>query len=128
MTIDGLDGATADVLARYGFDRTQFESLRARVASGELSSASNVVAGPIEPPYDGDVVSLPEPGSREWEVAREAGARALQEGRLAQVVLAGGMATRFGGVVNWQGGAFSPGSSERRRGSRASSASTSRSP
>ena len=31
--------------------------------------------------------------------AREAGVEALRAGRVAQVVLAGGMATRFGGVV-----------------------------
>ncbi len=42
---------------------------------------------------------LPEPGSDAWAEARAAGIDALGGGRAAQVVLAGGMATRFGGVV-----------------------------
>ena len=42
---------------------------------------------------------LPEPGSDAWRAARDAGVEALAAGRVAQVVLAGGMATRFGGVV-----------------------------
>ena len=97
--IDNLDAETEETLARYGFDREQFESLRARVASGDLSRASNVVAGRVEPPYEGDLVRLPESGSGEWEAAREAGVKALRAGQVGQIVLAGGMATRFGGVV-----------------------------
>ena len=99
MTLDDLDVATRAVLARYGFDREQFEQLRARVAAGDLSPSSNVVDGAVEAPHDGDVVRLPEPGSAAWVDAREAGVQTLAAGEVAQVVLAGGMATRFGGVV-----------------------------
>jgi UTP--glucose-1-phosphate uridylyltransferase len=53
----------------------------------------------VEPPRREDVVRLPDPGSAEWAAARQAGVDALTHGRVAQVVLAGGMATRFGGVV-----------------------------
>jgi UTP--glucose-1-phosphate uridylyltransferase len=99
MTLDELDPATRSVLERFGLDAELFETLRARVASGELSAASNVARGIVEPPREGDVTRLPEPGSAAWDEAREAGLDALRAGRIAQVVLAGGMATRFGGVV-----------------------------
>ena len=99
MILDGLDPETRGVLERFGFDPERFETLRGKVASGELSPASNVVRGVIEPPRASDVTRLAEPGSDGSTAAREAGIEALREGRVAQVVLAGGMATRFGGVV-----------------------------
>jgi UTP--glucose-1-phosphate uridylyltransferase len=99
VTLARLDAATEQLLGRYGFDRELFEALRARVVAGELSPASNVVGGGVEPPSDQDVRRLPEHGGAAWSEAREAGMRALEDGRVAQVVLAGGMATRFGGLV-----------------------------
>ena len=99
MILDEVDAGTRGVLERYRFDADAFELLRARVAAGELTAASNVVRGAVEPPRDDDVVPLPEPGSDGWREARAAGTELLREGRVAQVVLAGGMATRFGGVV-----------------------------
>jgi UTP--glucose-1-phosphate uridylyltransferase len=95
----GVDGQTAEVLERFGFDEPLFESLRARVAAGELSPESNVVRGAIEPPTAQDVTPLPAPGDVTYDRARAAGLDALARGEVAQVVLAGGMATRFGGVV-----------------------------
>jgi UTP--glucose-1-phosphate uridylyltransferase len=99
MTFDDVDAETRAVLERFGLAAEAFERLRAMVASGELSPASNVVHGTVEPPRGDDVTALPEPGSEGWEAARSAGVEALAAGRIAQVVLAGGMATRFGGVV-----------------------------
>ena len=99
MILDQVDRETRDVLERFGFDADRFETLRVRVASGELSPASNVASGRVEPPADDDVTRLPDPGSDGWAEARQAGVAALESGRIAQVVLAGGMATRFGGVV-----------------------------
>jgi UTP--glucose-1-phosphate uridylyltransferase len=99
MILDQVDRETRDVLERFGFDPDRFETLRVRVASGELSPASNVASGRVEPPADDDVTRLPDPGSDGWAEARQAGVAALESGRIAQVVLAGGMATRFGGVV-----------------------------
>ena len=94
-----LDEATNDLLERFGFDGPRFEELRARVAKGRLSAESNVVDGVVEPPDDDDIGSVPTDGSMQWQVARTAGLEAIATGRVAQVVLAGGMATRFGGVV-----------------------------
>jgi UTP--glucose-1-phosphate uridylyltransferase len=67
------------------------------VADGSLSEASNAVAGRVEAPRPGEVASLPERGADRDE--RAAGLDALRAGELAIVVLTGGMATRFGGVV-----------------------------
>jgi UTP--glucose-1-phosphate uridylyltransferase len=97
--IEGVDPATADVLERFGFDEPLFEQLRARVATGELSPESNLIPGEIGPPRDEDVVRLPSEGDERYEELRSAGLEALRRGEVAQVVLAGGMATRFGGVV-----------------------------
>ncbi|HKC77270.1 MAG TPA: hypothetical protein VKB70_02675, partial [Gaiellaceae bacterium] len=79
MTVD-------EILERYGFDEQQFEELRARVASGELSKESNVVRGELEPLHDDELAHLPEEAEPDF-----AG--------VAVAVLNGGMATRFGGEV-----------------------------
>ena len=94
-----VDRETAAVLERFGFDEALFESLRARVTAGELSSESNLIRGSIEPPDEGDLTRLPAPGDARYDDVRQTGLDALRRGEVAQVVLAGGMATRFGGVV-----------------------------
>ena len=94
-----VDRETEVVLERFGFDEPQFQVLRARVASGELSPETNVIRGSVEPPRPGDITRLPAPGEADYDATREAGLDALRRGEVAQVVLAGGMATRFGGVV-----------------------------
>jgi UTP--glucose-1-phosphate uridylyltransferase len=94
-----VDAELRSLLDRFGFDDELFESLRRRVEGGELSAASNVVAGVLEPPAPGDVTALPECGEPAHEEALERGLEALRAGAVAQVILAGGMATRFGGVV-----------------------------
>ena len=99
MTIEGVDPGTAAILERFGFEPALFEALRHRVATGELSPESNAVRGVVEPPGAEDVVPLPAPGEAGYDDARSAGIDALRRGEVAQVVLAGGMATRFGGIV-----------------------------
>ena len=85
-------------LARYGFDRKLFESWRAKLRAGEASVSANQVKEPIEPPRAGDVVGLPEAGPA-VAALREPGSAAIARGELGVVILNGGMATRFGGVV-----------------------------
>jgi UTP--glucose-1-phosphate uridylyltransferase len=99
MSLDELDTDTRELLRRYDFDAVAFDELRGRVASGKLSQASNVVRGDVEPPDESDLTPLPDRGTDDWTPVREAGVEAIRAGRVAQVVLAGGMATRFGGVV-----------------------------
>jgi UTP--glucose-1-phosphate uridylyltransferase len=97
--IADLDVETRAILDRFDFDAERFEALRHRVASGELSPAANLVQGTVEPPRAGDLTPLPAPDGDGYEAAHEAGLAALGRGEVAQVVLTGGMATRFGGVV-----------------------------
>ena len=97
--IGGVDRGTTEILVRFGFEPALFETLRNRVATGELSSESNIVQGAIEPPRPEDLTRLPEPGDPGHDDAHSAGIEALRRGEIAQIVLAGGMATRFGGVV-----------------------------
>ncbi len=94
-----VDRETAAVLERFGFDEAVFETLRMRVAAGELSAESNLVKGSIEAPRRDEVTPLPAPGEAGYDDVRGAGLDAIRRGDVAQVVLAGGMATRFGGVV-----------------------------
>lgn len=94
-----VDRETTAVLERFGFDEGLFEELRARVAAGELSRESNLVVGPIEPPRPDEITALPSPGEPVYDDVRATGLAALRRGEVAQVVLAGGMATRFGGIV-----------------------------
>jgi UTP--glucose-1-phosphate uridylyltransferase len=92
-----LDPQTRETLDRFGFDEERFERLRARVVDGSLSPETNVVQGRVEPPAPEDLTQLPERG--EDDEPRAAGLAALTAGEVAFVVLNGGMATRFGGVV-----------------------------
>ena len=94
-----VDRETAVILERFGFDELLFDVLRGRVESGDLSPEANLIRGSIEAPRDDDITSLPAPDDAAYRAAREAGLDALRRGEVAQVVLAGGMATRFGGVV-----------------------------
>src|SRR5439155_21134331 len=60
---------------------------------------ANRVKGNVTGPEPGDISRLPDPGSDEHRRLEQAGLEALSRGELAMVVLAGGMATRMGGVV-----------------------------
>jgi len=99
VILDHVDRETRTVLERYAFDPDVFETLRARVAAGELTPESNVVDGALAAPREDDLTRLPGVDDASRTAAREAGLEALAAGKVAQVVLAGGMATRFGGVV-----------------------------
>jgi UTP--glucose-1-phosphate uridylyltransferase len=94
-----LEPETLALLQRHGFDRELFEALRTRLSRGELSERHNWAHGTIEPPMPGDVVALPALGSAERERLAGAGRALIQGGKVALVILCGGMATRFGGVV-----------------------------
>lgn len=94
-----LEPEARAILDEFGFDAARFERLRGDVAAGRLSAATNVVTGVVEPPLPDELSRLPELGSAARDEASEVGLAALRGGKVAQVVLAGGMATRFGGVV-----------------------------
>lgn len=94
-----LAALPADVRAlldRYGFDPARFRSLAEKLSSGAPSD--NVVSGRLSAPASDDIQRLP-PEGPERERLEASGQEALRLGRVALVVLAGGMATRMGGVV-----------------------------
>jgi UTP--glucose-1-phosphate uridylyltransferase len=90
-----LPSDVAAMLARFGFDRARFLALAERVGGVD----ENRVKGRVEPPKPGDIAALPAPGSDEWKRLEQLGLEALGRGECALCVLAGGMATRMGGVV-----------------------------
>ncbi len=92
-----LPEAFQALLARYNFDAARFEALSGKLKAGGTSD--NRVKGRVESPTDEDVVRLPARGSKEWAELEARGLEALKNGECALVVLAGGMATRMGGVV-----------------------------
>ena len=94
-----LDAETRRLLQRYGFDRATFDELRARLAAGEAGAEQNRIAGEVAPPEPEDVGALPPLGSTDRARLTELGLEAMGRGEVGAVVLAGGMATRFGGVV-----------------------------
>ncbi len=81
----------------YGFDEARLARLGERLQRG--ADDTGVVTGRVEPPAPADVAKLPAPGTKERAELEALGASALAAGKVALVVLAGGMATRMGGVV-----------------------------
>ncbi|MBI6546517.1 MAG: UTP--glucose-1-phosphate uridylyltransferase [Cyanobacteria bacterium NC_groundwater_1444_Ag_S-0.65um_54_12] len=73
-----------------------FEQLVARFRAGSWTVADNILTGQVEAPVTEDLVALPPRDSAEYCKLAEIGRQALLRGELGLVILAGGMATRFG--------------------------------
>jgi UTP--glucose-1-phosphate uridylyltransferase len=82
-----IDDATRKELARFGFDEAQLERFAKMPAATQTQ-----VTGRIDQLEPGDASVL-------TAEHRERGLAALRAGEVGVVILAGGMATRFGGVV-----------------------------
>lgn len=88
-----------------GFDAERLVRLAAHLgASGQNEGAvdrqrRNRVSGLVEPPRPGDIADAPQAGAPDFEGLAASGLRAIRAGELAFCVMAGGMATRMGGVV-----------------------------
>ncbi|HET6174989.1 MAG TPA: UTP--glucose-1-phosphate uridylyltransferase [Gaiellales bacterium] len=90
----------AALLERFRFDRVPFEELRARlVAAGPDLEALHRISEPIEVPADDVAQPLPAAGTPARKRATALGRDLIERGEVAAVVLAGGMATRFGSQV-----------------------------
>jgi UTP--glucose-1-phosphate uridylyltransferase len=94
--LSALPSDVQAMLQRYRFDRARFRALAERVASG--APDDNTVKGELLAPLPDDVLSLPGAGADRDRLEAQ-GREALRAGHVALVVLAGGMATRMGGVV-----------------------------
>lgn len=87
-------------LARFHADRVPQESLRERLrANAADPEALHRLREPVRPPPESCVLQPPAPGSAQEAELRAEGEAMLARGELAVVVLAGGMATRFGSTV-----------------------------
>jgi UTP--glucose-1-phosphate uridylyltransferase len=95
--VTSLPAATLNTLTNHGFDLERFLRLAGRL-TGEVQH-SNFVTGAITPPTANDLAEMPKLGSPESQALEQAGLQALKQGQCAMIVLAGGMATRMGGVV-----------------------------
>lgn len=95
--IAALPGDLRAALKDNGFDAQRLARLATRFATGSMDD--NRVAGSVTEPAPHDVADLPAPGDPEHARLERLGAEALGAGQVAMVVLAGGMATRMGGVV-----------------------------
>jgi UTP--glucose-1-phosphate uridylyltransferase len=84
-------------LAARGFAAAQLEAWARTI--GVDRDKRNRLPGAAEPPYAGDVLPCPEPGTEAHIHATARGMAALRNGEVALCLLAGGMATRMGGVV-----------------------------
>jgi UTP--glucose-1-phosphate uridylyltransferase len=97
--MDDLNQTTKAVLARFRFDGAMLDKLRASLASSKDDAFAGKLRGEIELPKPGDLVELPARDSEESRALESLGREALARGEVGVVVLGGGMATRFGGVV-----------------------------
>src|SRR5687767_11373248 len=84
-------------LLEAGLDLERLRQHMARVHSE--APEDNFVRGTIAAPEAHEIESLPPRGSQEYGMLERRGLEALEAGQVALVVLAGGMATRMGGVV-----------------------------
>jgi UTP--glucose-1-phosphate uridylyltransferase len=92
-------------LEAAGFDANRLVSLAAPLFTREPdhSTASgderNRVRGAVDPPSKDDVTDAPAPGTPSHDRLAQVGIASIQRGEVALCVMAGGMATRMGGVV-----------------------------
>ena len=90
-----FDGESRDFLDKFRFDSNTFTNLRAELEKGAFTKARNFLNAKIEPNQPEDIMDWPEPGSEAERIGQEA----IDAGQVGVVILNGGMATRFGGVV-----------------------------
>jgi len=81
-------------LNHLGFDAQTFRALRKKLADGVTVDDFNILREPIEPLRPESVAVYEDSAKLE-----KLGEQALSDNKVAVAILAGGMATRFGGVV-----------------------------
>jgi UTP--glucose-1-phosphate uridylyltransferase len=100
-----LPAALRSRLEAAGFDAERLVQLagplhaRARGEAAVDRDERNRIPGLVEPPRPEDVPDAPADGTPEHARLAAAGLEAIRRGELALCVMAGGMATRMGGVV-----------------------------
>ena len=97
--MNGLSEQQRAFLQQYGFDADLQRRWQQDVAAGRLSKKTNAVSGPLLAPPPGTMQKLPGSGTKAARELERLGKEAIAGGQFGVVVLNGGMATRFGGVV-----------------------------
>lgn len=95
------DGVTASKeWEAFAGPSTPTERLRAAYLAARPDAARlHRITAPIEPPPEGCVAALPSTGAPERAALEAEGSARIAAGELGVVILAGGMATRFGSVI-----------------------------
>jgi UTP--glucose-1-phosphate uridylyltransferase len=95
----GLDETTKAILKRFRFDQAVFERMRASLLGSAVASGTGRLLGAVTSPGVEDLAELAPRESERGKSLSAVGREALARGEVGVVILAGGMATRFGGVV-----------------------------
>jgi UTP--glucose-1-phosphate uridylyltransferase len=94
-----IDETTRSILKRFRFDQAVFEKMRAALLGTAGDPGAGHLSGSVTSPSAEDLVELAPRDSEDGRSLAAVGQAALAKGEVGVVVLAGGMATRFGGVV-----------------------------
>ena len=94
-----IDGDLLAQLERHHFDEAAFDHHRELLRTDAIGPGHNTITGELALPAATDVTTLAARGTAEHDRLSELGRRAISAGQVGAVILAGGMATRFGGVV-----------------------------
>ena len=94
-----LDETTQATLQRFRFDPSVLDKMRTTLSNSSAAFGTGRLTGVVTAPSTEDVVDLPARDSADGKALAEIGRAALVRGEVGVIVLAGGMATRFGGVV-----------------------------
>jgi UTP--glucose-1-phosphate uridylyltransferase len=103
--IAALDPAYRARLAAAGFEPRKLIQLAGTIDPSRSADAAarrdarNRVGGDVRAPAPDEILAAPVPGTPEEKRLRAIGEAAMRRGELAFCVMAGGMATRMGGVV-----------------------------
>jgi UTP--glucose-1-phosphate uridylyltransferase len=101
--LNRLDAPLQARLAADGFQQARFLDLARTLMDGSEPEARrrarNSIRGEVRAPAEGEIGKLPALGSPELERLAARGRAALAAGQLAFCTMAGGMATRMGGIV-----------------------------
>ncbi|MGM0440966.1 MAG: UTP--glucose-1-phosphate uridylyltransferase [Elusimicrobiota bacterium] len=88
-----------EILRKYNYQKDKIEKLIKSYRAGEFNEEDNVIDDQLGYPSSDDFKTLPPRDSKEYKKLDRLGKEAIENGQLGVVVLNGGMATRFGGVV-----------------------------
>lgn len=97
--LNQLTDAERGLLEQFRFDAAKFIELQQDLAAGRFPPERNHLTEPFEPPPTQAITPWPDENGETARRWTERGRAALAAGEVGAIVLNGGMATRFGGVV-----------------------------